>query len=227
MRSTPPADHQQASKVSAKAASVSGARAKLVFEVTMKRKVCAIVCMGLAVLVLHPPSAIPEKRVEKAELEQEAIRIVQRFAGTLKPLLKSAVQSGGLRHAINICSHEAPRIAQQLSRETGWNVKRVSLQPRNNKTAIPDPFEKKVLEQFDQRQRNGEPPASMTHSEIVQNRFRFLKAQAVEDICLNCHGKKVSADVAAALKKHYPQDTATGYSKGHLRGAFSLIKNLK
>lgn len=193
----------------------------------MTRKLCAIVFMGLAVIVLNPLSALSEKQVQKAALEQEASSIVKSFAGTLKPLLKSAMQSGGLGQAISICSNEAPRIAQQLSRQTGWTIKRVSLKPRNNKNAIADPFEQKILKQFKQRQVNGELPETITYSEIVQNRFRFMKAQAVEDICLNCHGTNLHTDVAGALKKHYPHDTATGYTKGQIRGAFSLIKNLE
>lgn len=192
----------------------------------MKRQLCTIVIMSLAVIALHPLSALPAEQMQKAELEQEAISIVERFAGTLKPLLKAAMQSGGPSHAISICSSEAPRIAQQLSGQTGWTIKRVSLRPRNDTNAIADPFEQQVLEQFNQRQQNGEPPGAITHSEIIGNRFRFLKAQGVDDICLNCHGKNISAAVAGALKKHYPHDTATGYAKGQIRGAFSLIKNL-
>jgi len=193
----------------------------------MKNQLFPIVCMGLAVIMLNPLSAISEEQVQKAELEREAIHIVKKFAGTLKPLLKSAIQSGGLDRAIEICSNEAPRIAKQLSRETGWAIKRVSLKPRNSKNAIADPFEQKVLKQFNQRQANGELPESITYSEIIQNRFRFMKAQGVEDICLNCHGINLNTDVTGALKKHYPDDTATGYSTGEIRGALSLVKNLE
>jgi len=193
----------------------------------MKNKLCLIVFIGLAVIILNPLSAISEDQTQTSELELEAIHIVKKFAGTLKPLLKGAIQSGGLDRAIEICSNEAPRIAKQLSRETGWTIKRVSLKPRNSKNAIADPFEQKVLEQFNQRQANGELPETIMYSEIVRNRFRFMKAQGVEDICLNCHGKNLSTNVAVALKKHYPDDTATGYSQGQIRGAFSLIKNLE
>jgi hypothetical protein len=192
----------------------------------MKSKICTIVFMSLTVIVLHPLSAAANGQVQKAELELEARSIIQKFAGTLKPLLKGAIRSGGLDHAITICANQAPIIAQQLSRETGWTIKRVSLKPRNNKNAIADPFEQKILRQFNQRQINGELPESIIYSEIVGNRFRYMKAQGVEDVCLHCHGENLNADVAGALKRHYPDDTATGYSKGQIRGAFSLIKNL-
>ena len=73
------------------------------------------------------------------------------FGGLLKPKLKGAIQSGGLVHAIDVCSVEAPKIAKNLSVKTGWDIKRVSLRARNTTSATPDSFEKKILEQFDER----------------------------------------------------------------------------
>lgn len=193
----------------------------------MKPILCFMVCMLFFALFFKPFSVLAEEQSQKAELEQEAVNIVRKFAGTLKPQLKAAIQSGGLSHAITICSGIAPRIAQQLSRETGWTVKRVSLKPRNSTHATADPFERKVLEQFNERQIKGEAPETIAYYAMRGNQFRYMKAQGVEDICLNCHGRNIHADVARALKKYYPGDTATGYSKGQIRGAFSLIKNLK
>lgn len=193
----------------------------------MKRKLCIIIFMSFATIVFNPFSAISEEQTQNAELKLEAVRIVNKFAGILKPLLKGAIQSGGLSSAINICSNEASRIAKQLSQETGWTIKRVSLKPRNTKNAVADSFERKILEKFDQQQIKGESPETIVYSEIIGNQFRFMKAQGVEGICLNCHGKILSDDVASALKKHYPDDSATGYSKGQIRGAFSLTKSLE
>ena len=45
-----------------------------------------------------------------------------------------------------------------------------------------------------------------------------MKAQGVEDICLNCHGKNLSTNVAVALKKHYPDDTARAIRKVKYEG---------
>jgi len=199
----------------------------LLLWVKMKSKLYVVIFVGFAAILMNPLSAIPEEQSQNAVLKQEAVNIVKKFAGTLKPLLKGAIQSGGPSHAINICSNEAPRIAKQLSLETGWTIKRVSLKPRNSKNATADTFERKVLEQFNEKQIKGESPETIVYYEKIGNQFRFMKAQGVEDICLNCHGKTLSADVASALKKHYPDDIATGYSKGEVRGAFSLIKKLE
>lgn len=66
-----------------------------------------------------------------AEFKTEAAALAKRFAQTLKPQLQQALAEGGPVAAIAVCSHKAPEIARQLSAESGWQVKRVSLKPRN------------------------------------------------------------------------------------------------
>ena len=156
----------------------------------------------------------------------EATRIVKTFGGRLKPHLKKALQSGGPANAIQICSIKAPKIAEDIRRETGWNVKRVSLKPRNNETALPDIWEADVLRQFEKRQLNGEQVGNITYSEVINEQYRYMKPLVVEPLCLNCHGKKLVPEVKQILKRYYPEDKATGYSPGQIRGAFSLSKKL-
>lgn len=167
-----------------------------------------------------------QAEVDKAQLKQEAISIVKKFGGSLKPELQKAIQSGGPVHAISVCSETAPQIANKLSNQTGWYVKRVSLKPRNSQNAIPDAWEKKVLEQFDQRQASGESAEKMAFAEVVDGKFRFMKAQGVEAVCLTCHAANIDPDTEAALKQNYPDDKARGYTLGQIRGAFSLAKDL-
>jgi len=159
-------------------------------------------------------------------LDAEAVQIVKTFAGKLKPKLKSAIQSGGFVNAIDVCSVEAPKIAESLSAESGWDIKRVSLKARNKSSATPDTFERMVLEQFDERQANGEPASSMMFSDVVGSEYRFMKAQGVQGLCLNCHGDLLQPEVKQALAERYQDDMATGYSLGQIRGAFSLTKAL-
>ncbi|MDF1643300.1 MAG: DUF3365 domain-containing protein [Pseudomonadales bacterium] len=167
-----------------------------------------------------------EEPKNTSELKAEAKEIVAVFAGNLKPKLKKAIQDGGFEHAVNICSVEAPKIAKNLSAKTGWSVKRVNLKPRNINSATPDEFEREVLRQFNERQIKGESPPAISYAEIVGDKFRFMKAQGVEGLCLNCHGTSIQPDVKKLILEHYPDDAATGYSLGEIRGAFSLIKSL-
>ena len=187
----------------------------------MKRNKMILSAAAIAMLFATQATA----GADQAQLKQEAVSIVKKFGGTLKPALKNALQSGGPAHAIQVCSEQAPAIASQLRNETGWYIKRVSLKNRNPE-GVPDAWERKVLEKFDERQAAGESADKMAYAEVVDGRFRFMKAQGVEAVCLNCHAQEVTAEVEAALKARYPQDKARGYSLGQIRGAFSLARDL-
>ncbi len=189
------------------------------------RKIFVVVIL---LTVASPAStAESEKEIQAAAMQAlsvDARSIVKRFGGKLKPRLLAAIESGGFDHAVKICAVEAPQIAKALSDETGWSVKRVSLKPRNKSSASADRFEQKVLNTFNERQRFGSPAAALSHAEIIEGDFRFLQAQGVEGLCLNCHGSELSPRAAKALEVYYPDDIATGYALGEIRGAFSLTK---
>ncbi|MDQ6956063.1 MAG: DUF3365 domain-containing protein [Mariprofundaceae bacterium] len=163
---------------------------------------------------------------QQDDLQKEAMSVVQKFAGTLKPQLKQALKEAGPEYAIEVCSKEAPKLARALSEKTGWQIKRVSLKARNHHAAQPDSWERKVLQQFEREQKAGISSVNMTVSHIEHGKFRLMKAQAVVPVCLICHGANISPDITIALKQYYPKDQATGYKLGQIRGAFSLTKQL-
>ncbi len=177
---------------------------------------------ALAALTLSCPAYASDTQA----LKQEAMTIAKQFAGTLKPQLVKAMKQGGPVHAIEVCAEQAPTIAQQLSQDTGWTIKRVSLKSRNAKTATPDAWEESVLKEFDKQQAKGVKVSKLTASNLQNGTFRFMKAQGVQGVCLTCHGNNIQPSVRQALRKHYPDDNATGYSLGQVRGALSLTKVL-
>ena len=122
--------------------------------------------------------AAQENSEQLNQLKAEAIGIVKKFTSTLKPQLKHAMQTGGPTLAINVCSVQAPSIASNLSTESGWTVKRVSLKPRNNSLATADAWEAGILQNFDSRQQNGEPVNKLVHAEIIEGQYRLMIAWA-------------------------------------------------
>ena len=161
---------------------------------------------------------------DDAALEAEARELVASFVGRLKPELQSALQAGGPVNAIAVCADKAPQIADALSESSGWLVRRVSLRARNASRAIPDTWETAVLEEFDRRQVAGAAPATLSYAEVTPSHFRFMQAQGVEPVCLLCHGSNPDSAVIDTLQTYYPDDTATGYGLGQVRGAISLSK---
>lgn len=164
---------------------------------------------------------------EQTSLREEARALAATFAGQLKPQLTAAMQDGGPVQAIEVCAAVAPGIADALSASSGWQVKRVSLRQRNATRAVPDEWERQVLEGFDQSVERGESAKGLYKDELQAAHYRYIQAQTTEAICLTCHGENLTPAVTAQLKQYYPDDLARGYQLGQVRGAISLIKPLE
>ena len=160
-------------------------------------------------------------------LQEQAKALTQQFINELKPQLKQAMTNGGAAYAVEVCASAAPKIADTLSVESGWQVRRVSLKSRNASRAQPDAWERSILLDFNLRQAAGEPAAAISYSGMDGKRYRYLQAQGVEPLCLVCHGKGLSGPVSSVISQYYPDDWATGYSLGEVRGAISLSRDVQ
>ncbi len=158
----------------------------------------------------------------------EARKVATSLPPKLLATLQAEIDKSGPEGAILVCKDMAPKIAGEISQQTGWKIKRVSLKARNDARATPDEWEKSALEDFDKRAAAGEPPAQLEKGEKIGNEYRYVKALPVQPLCLNCHGSvdQLSPAVQSALGKQYPNDRATGYSAGQIRGAISVRKPL-
>jgi hypothetical protein len=164
--------------------------------------------------------------VDKAVLAEQAQAVVQALGGALKAELEAAMKTGGPVAAMSICQIKAPELAKTISAQQGMAVKRVSLKNRNPVTGAANAWQTKVLNDFETRKAAGEDPATLAYAEVVDHEFRFMKAIPTAAVCLGCHGANLSPAVTAKLTELYPQDQATGYKEGDLRGAFVVVKNL-
>jgi len=159
---------------------------------------------------------------------QESRASVKAFAGTLKGALQAAIKEGGPVHAIPVCQVKAPEIARELSRPPQWTVGRTSHKLRNPDNA-PDEWEAMILNDFLDRAAAGESLATMEHVELVESdgrqTYRYMKAIPVGEVCLTCHGSDIDPALKAEIDSFYPEDQATGFALGELRGAFTVTKS--
>ena len=149
----------------------------------------------------------------------------------LLAMVQEEIDNGSFHGAIAACNDKAPKMAAAASQKTGWAIRRVSLKNRNPK-AVPDAWEKAALEEFDRRQAAGENPMMLEKAEIVadgdKRMVRYMKALPTQKLCLSCHGaaEQLSPEAKAKLGELYPNDLATGYREGQIRGALTLKRPL-
>lgn len=162
------------------------------------------------------------------DLQNEAQLRIKGFSGELKAALKAAIENGGLPNGVQVCQQQAPLIAEKWSTE-GWQIGRTSLKVRNSGNSA-DNWEQKILQEYAVKLANGIPPAQLNHAEIVKNGdsqvFRYMQPIMLDTLCVACHGSQLAETVKQQVQQYYPNDMATGFTPGELRGAFTLQKQL-
>lgn len=152
----------------------------------------------------------------------EAKATSKAFAGALQGELMSAMAKGGPVVALEVCN-----VTEMPIDTNGASVSRVSLKNRNPNN-VPNDWQRKILEDFDKRAADGEDIATMASVQVVENgdktQLRFMKAVPTQGLCMACHSKP-EGDLKAKLDELYPDDKATGYSVGEVRGALVYVKD--
>ena len=182
---------------------------------------------GMALAQSAPPSTID------ASLVQSTRGIAGELLGQLGQKLKAAMSTDGPVGAVSVCKESAPAIARQLSIANDAKVTRVGTRVRNQNMGIPNAWQKEALTQFEARLAQGERAADIEYWQVADNghgksELRYAKAIAVQPQCLSCHGsaQDIAAPLAEKLRIEYPNDQATGYSVGQLRGAVVVTRPL-
>lgn len=187
--------------------------------------------LAMAILVMASSAVTPASNASStgATSLPDIVQVkanAKRYGGTLKALLKKTLTEEGPVAAIDVCSNEAGRIGGEISRETGWSIRRVSNLTRNP-LAMPDQYEAQMLKVFAQKIAQRPDTTALAKYEVVTENgvsyARFMKGIRVQAVCLACHGSvdKKSA-VGKKLAQSYQHDKARGYKLGDLRGALSI-----
>ena len=157
--------------------------------------------------------------------ERDAIRraegAIQALGQTLQQQLMTTMREQGPVAAMSLCATRAQDLTIGVTREEGVAVGRSSLRLRNPENAAPDWVGAWLRDQ------GAGPAAEAVGSTQIATAAdgsevaRVLRPLAVAPPCLTCHGDPadLTPEITAALSKSYPEDRATGYVVGALRGA--------
>lgn len=154
---------------------------------------------------------------------------IKALADALQTELKAAIQTGGPVAAIEVCNTRALPISQSVSADNGMQVSRVSIKNRSplNEAST---WQAAVLENFEAQKAAGKEVQSLSWTETVLTgngkEFRFMKAIPTGGVCLACHGVALAPEISSKLAQLYPEDKATGFNEGDIRGAFVVTRLL-
>ncbi|WP_454831455.1 Tll0287-like domain-containing protein [Pseudoxanthomonas wuyuanensis] len=155
------------------------------------------------------------------EAERVAAQRAEAAAADLGKALRLALQArmaeGGPVAAVDFCQAQAPAITASVARQHGVAMGRTSLRWRNPGNR-PSPWQQAALDEFAARAQAGEAPEQLRYQRRQGGQLHYARGIRTEAACLLCHGSTVAEPIAAAIAAHYPQDAATGFAEGDLRG---------
>ncbi|MBM9576347.1 DUF3365 domain-containing protein [Leptospira sp. 201903070] len=161
-------------------------------------------------------------RSQNQEQKEILLNLIGNFQVDLQKNLQTAIQKQGVLGALEVCRTISPQKEKDLREEfPAMRIRRVSEKPRNPDHK-PEEWEARIFNEWAEASKTGMAPYTVILNE--SNQVRILKPIVLENpTCLKCHGgpKDISPAVAKRIAELYPNDHATGYKLGDLRGAFS------
>ncbi len=177
---------------------------------------------------ISPPAGLDNMTVE------ETRALANELLNQLGQKLKSTMSAQGPEAAVSVCKEASPSIAKTLSAKHGAQMTRVGTRVRNPSMGTPNQWQKDALMQFESRLAQGEAPATLEYWKVVdiddgKRELHYAKAIMIQPVCLSCHGaaSEIPVSLSEKIRIEYPQDQATGYSVGKLRGAVVVSKPLQ
>lgn len=169
--------------------------------------------IGLALAAVLHAGAPPQTPfpAESARAEQ-AMNELQR---ALLTRLTAAMTRGGPAAAVEVCRTDARTIAESVAKAQGLELGRTSHRLRNPAN-VPRAWARPTVEAA----AGAKAAAERLRVFDLGDRVGVLRPIGTAEACTTCHGAAddVHRSIAATLAAAYPQDRATGFAAGDLRG---------
>lgn len=162
----------------------------------------------------------PGPRQVGADVAADRLARAGATVGQLKQTLVgelTAAMKQGPAHAATVCNTRAPAIAAGLG-TGGVTVGRATRKPRNPANLAAG-WQADALTFFEAAAAAGQPVAGGAFArQLADGRTAYAEPLVIVGLCLTCHGTTPAPELAPVLAERYPQDQATGYQLGELRG---------
>lgn len=158
-------------------------------------------------------------RVEHEDLISKGTEIAGATFAALSSELQQAMMTGGVPHAVRYCNLQAMPITDSLSTKYNAVIRRTSDKVRNPKNKA-TAQELKVIQSYKDDLAADRP----LEPQVVGNRDEstFYAPILTNTMCLKCHGSKQDIASYAIIEDLYPDDLATDYVSGQVRGIWSI-----
>ena len=165
---------------------------------------------------------------EKKTYTNQGKEIAQATQKTLGTNLMQKMKKGGVQAAIPFCNSMANPLTEEMSKKYDVEIKRTSDKIRNESNGS-TLQESEVIKQYKNLLSNKKDLTPMVKLD-KSGKPHFYAPILMQKKCLACHGtigKSITKQADSIIKTFYPNDIATGYNEGDLRGVWSITFNTK
>lgn len=155
------------------------------------------------------PEALTE---EQAARREKAWAARNKLASKLRGALLGSMEESGPAGSISVCREKAPELAREISSADGVKIGRTSFRLRNPANRHPG-WASAAVESRE---------AAPTYYQGPSGELGAIFPIRIQQPCLTCHGPRdtIPGPVREEIGKLYPEDRATGFARGDLRGWF-------
>jgi len=170
-----------------------------------------------------------EKQEKKPAFDHKAYKmkgmlIAKNTFQNFKSKIESIGQKEGLPSVVHFCNDNAQKLADSLGKIHKVEIRRTSHKLRNPDSK-PNADQEAVINNYLQLQEDQNKQMEPVIMKDEQGYVHFYAPIKLKEKCLQCHGqvgKDIHDDVYKVIKEKYPQDKATGFKVGELRGIWDI-----
>lgn len=162
-----------------------------------------------------------EYQAERDKLWEEKFQLAEETLKPIKMQFKETLMNGmqqGVVEAIDYCNLEAPEITAKVPDRV--EVGRTSHKVRNPANEPSELLRGPLGYYLEQESKGNKASGNIT--QLPSGEWLYVEPIYTQAVCLACHGQNIAPEVQAAINEKYPNDQATGFKEGELRGMFWL-----
>ncbi len=156
------------------------------------------------------------------QYEGVSVVIMEDAKKSLGAELKAAMERGGIAEAVSYCNLNATGISDSVGKKYNASIKRVTDKPRNQANAA---NAQELAQLKNWRSILAANTGQVVTQEETETARHFYMPIKIDAFCTPCHGvvgETLTVENQAIIAAKYPEDKATGYQAGDLRGLWHI-----
>ena len=154
-------------------------------------------------------------------VKQEGVKYIKMLGGALKTELQKEMKADKTGvGAVTFCTNEATKLTAEINSKLPdyAKVRRTALKLRNAEKNSADALDTKIMQEYvasiEAKTFTPKDIKVVEDGDVT----RVYKPLLAKQVCLICHGSKISTAIQEEITKGYPHDKAVNFEENSLRG---------